>query len=200
MTVNNYSYIRDMLKFESPHDFYFLQVIKRRKDNPGMSKDQRLIQSYFVDNLKYFDSIQQRLIEQCETNNARSYINLNVRDANKVASDTIKRIVDYSMEGKPLMANRAFETACGKGSSDRERKWVIDLDNDTGYEATEVCEYIRELFTKFKSHKQRQLIYDVLPTKSGLHVVSSPFNITEFIKRFPGLSVHKNSPVLLHAV
>ena len=33
--VDNFKLIRDYLKFESEDDFYFLQIVQRKKDGPG---------------------------------------------------------------------------------------------------------------------------------------------------------------------
>ena len=34
MTINNLNLIKPLLKWEDPNDFYFIQILKRKKDNP----------------------------------------------------------------------------------------------------------------------------------------------------------------------
>lgn len=47
--VDNFEKIRNLLKFENEiDDFYFIQIIQRRKENPGMRKDSKYIKSYLI--------------------------------------------------------------------------------------------------------------------------------------------------------
>jgi hypothetical protein len=46
--VNNFQKIREMLTFPSETNFYFLQILKRRKDNPDLGKDMIHIADYYI--------------------------------------------------------------------------------------------------------------------------------------------------------
>ena len=83
--MNNFDQIRNMLSFPDENAFYFLQILKRRKDNPGLEKDMIHLADYYIYSLEQFDNIKQRIIDQCDTENARAYFRLNRRDAKKVA-------------------------------------------------------------------------------------------------------------------
>ncbi len=41
--INNIEIIKSLLKFESPDEFYFLQIIKRKKDNPEIGSNSLVI-------------------------------------------------------------------------------------------------------------------------------------------------------------
>ena len=41
--MNNFQKIKPVLKFENENDFYFIQILKRRKDNPEMDRDVKVI-------------------------------------------------------------------------------------------------------------------------------------------------------------
>ena len=84
MATNNFDLIRKMLSFPDENAFYFLQVIKRRKDNPDLGKDMRHIADYYIYSLDQFDELKQRIIDQCNAENGRAYFRLNRRDAKKV--------------------------------------------------------------------------------------------------------------------
>ena len=47
MEINNTAKIGTMLSFEKD-DFYFVQVLKRRKDNPEMEKDMVVIDNFYI--------------------------------------------------------------------------------------------------------------------------------------------------------
>ena len=37
-----------------------------------------------------------------------------------------------------------------------------------------------------------------VPTKNGCHLVTHPFDLGEFHKRYPNIDVHKNNPTLVY--
>jgi hypothetical protein len=37
-----------------------------------------------------------------------------------------------------------------------------------------------------------------IPSKSGIHIITNPFNLAEFTKAFPSIEVHKNNPTNLY--
>ena len=52
MEINNFSIIEPLMHFnEDRSSFYFIQLIKRRKDkgNEDMERGERLVKAYFVD-------------------------------------------------------------------------------------------------------------------------------------------------------
>lgn len=49
-SIDNIKLIRDHLSFSSGNDLiYYIQIIARRKDNPGMKGDNRSLKFYTVD-------------------------------------------------------------------------------------------------------------------------------------------------------
>ena len=73
MIVDNFDLIREHLVFNSPDEFYFVQIIQRKKDgNEGLHvrNGYRLIRSYYIYSLEDFDNLKGRIKELCESNNA----------------------------------------------------------------------------------------------------------------------------------
>jgi hypothetical protein len=52
----------------------------------------------------------------------------------------------------------------------------------------------------YKGHKEGDKILAVIPTKSGFHLISLPFDLIEFKKDFPNVDVQKNNPTVLYAL
>ena len=80
MTIDNFDLIEENLKFESNDDFYFLQVIQRKKDGNVTGRGNngaRLIKAYYIHSIDYLEEKKQKIIELCQSNNARAYIHLN---------------------------------------------------------------------------------------------------------------------------
>lgn len=106
--INNFSIIRDKLVFNNRNEFYFVQVIQRKKDgNEGLHirSGYRLIKSLYIYSLEEFDSLSDRIKELCINNNARAYINMNVRNANEVALECIRKYAELVANNNSFQGN-----------------------------------------------------------------------------------------------
>ena len=83
--INNVEKIAELLKFDESGDiFYFLQVIKRKKDNPDLKGDIKICSKY-VRSLDYFYFLlNNEIIPICELLHARCYISLIPRSIKKL--------------------------------------------------------------------------------------------------------------------
>jgi hypothetical protein len=189
MIVDNFNQINSLLAFNSSKEFYFLQIIKRRKDNPGLSRDQKLIRNYYLyenDLLKLRDSI----IESCVSNNARAYIRLNRRNDEIVALHMNKVLADYLYQGEYKACQHLYDTCCGISHSEKHKKWIIDLDDRIDSQI------------KWWKEKLEDNFIDILPTLNGYHIITHAFNTKEFKERYYGNAImpdlHKDNPTLLY--
>ena len=197
--INNFSAIRDLLTFGDEDKFYFIQIFKRRKDNPEMKKDIVIIDNYFVYELEHFNGLEERIIKQCTDNNARAYIRLNRRSSRQVALKTLGRIAQMIEDSNYKFVHRAYLSCAGEYHKEEDKTWIIDIDrngeSDDAYDAL-----INSII-----FEAQQLIQEtgkddsmsILPTKNGLHLVCRPFNLSRFKKSFPDVDVHKDNPVVL---
>lgn len=191
--VNNFKLIRSLLAFESEGDFYFLQVLKRRKDNPSLSKDVKLINNYFIYSLEQFDGLEEHIINECNINNARAYIRLNVRNSKKIALQTLKKITDLIICEDYKAVKTAYISACGEFHSDKNKKWIIDVDNLS----IDIDSLKNDLY-KLQKETGKEPILIQIPTKNGIHIITHPFNLQEFKKQYSLIDIHKDNPTILY--
>ena len=199
--VNNFDNIRSLLKFPNENSFYFLQILKRRKDNPDLGKDMVHIADYYIYNLEQFDGLKQRIIDQCNSENARAYFRLNVRDARKVAMQVLKRTVDYIVSENYRAVKNAFASCTGEYHSDPDKTWIVDVDWKDAPQGKDPDLYLNKIIAKiqelvFETRKD-DTIY-TLVTKNGIHVISRPFNLKKFREVYPQIDVHKDNPTILY--
>lgn len=75
--INNFIKFEYLLNFENPgDDFYFLQIMSRRKDNPSQEKGTKIIKESFIDNLEYYQRKQEDWIRLAHEFNARVTIRI----------------------------------------------------------------------------------------------------------------------------
>lgn len=190
--INNFNIISDLLKFTDDDDFYFLQLISRKKENNDLSKSQKLYRTWYISSVDYLLRRESEMIKMSNYFNARLYINLNKRNYKKVAMQTAKIILDDMSNGDFKHARRAFDTACGRYISDDDKSWIIDID-EKGRMSNDILRFIENecepIGQKFKT---------IIPTKNGYHLIVSPFNVKKFNNEFPDIDVHKNNPTILY--
>jgi len=213
MTVDNFNLVKSLLDFSrESHDagyFYFVQILKRRKDNPEMKTGVSVIDNLYIYSEEDLDKLKEKIIERCQKHNARAYINLNKLDLKKIAMYTVKQSMEYIIQGDYKAVKNAYATACGSHHSEKTKRWVVDLDAEHLERKTEIREIIESLHKEILKNKY-QIVAEI-PTKSGLHIITNPFNMEKFRKIQTEIStgkddpilkidVQKNSPTLLYAL
>lgn len=196
--VNNFKLISPFLNFDNEGDFYFIQIIQRKKDNPEIERNMNVINNYFCYDIEKFKSLEQRIIHECNAHNARAYIRLNVRNTKKVALQTLKKVTDLIISEDYKAVKNAFLSAAGEYHSQQYPRWIIDIDNkDYGYQM-KVRSYAQYLITATPSSKTYIMFPGSIPTKNGIHIISHPFRLDLFKQQFPDVDVHKDNPTILY--
>ena len=184
--IDNFDKISKLLRFSCKNDFYFLQVIKRRKDNPNMKHDSIQIDRFYIHSSDDLFRYKDRIIEMCEFNNARACIHLNRRNSEKVALQTLKIITDFIINKNFESVKFAYDSACGRFSSEGIKKWIIDVDDNS------ILDEVSTFLGKITQ------IVDIIPTKNGSHVVTHGFNPNLFKDKFPNIEIKKDNPTVLY--
>ena len=198
--VNNTDRIRGLLDFPSSDTFYFLQIFKRRKDNPDMDKDMVVLANYCVKSLEHFDKLVPQIIKQCQDNNARAYFRLNKRSYQKTALRALRLTAEYIEAGQYSSVRKAFDSAAGTYHSDPDKTWIVDIDYKdlSGDHDAEINQIISRVQGLIFETGRDDTVYTI-PSKNGLHLICRPFNLQKFKSELPHVDVHKDNPTILYA-
>lgn len=189
--VDNFEIIKPLLKFDSINDFYFLQILKRRKDNPGQTGDSIVIDNHFIYSNDYLDRMGDRIRKQCQDNNARAYIRLNKRNNHKIGLQCLRKIAELlAIEDYKAIKN-AYQSVCGEYHSDPVKKWIIDIDEKNEKLENEIIKFINEL------EPSGEKFITKIPTRAGTHIITTAFRVDEFKKKYPNVDIHKDNPTIL---
>ncbi len=205
---DNFHIIEHLLDFKEPNTFYFIQILKRRKDNPGLKTDVQTIDNLYIYTPEDLNKLREKIVERCTKNNARAYINLNRLDTEKIALQTLRKIADLVIQGDYRAVKNVYSSVCGTYHSESEKRWVVDIDSDVIHLKDEVRQVIEILQSEIKGHNYR--ILAEIPTRSGVHLITNPFNMHLFRKimaeranpsedGYLKIDVQKNSPTILYA-
>lgn len=187
--INNLSKIKPLLSFNSEDDFYFLQIIKRKKENPDIGSNSVIIQTYYITSIDHLEKLMPEIIVLCDTHNARACLNLNVRSFEKTAFHMLSKVSNIIMNKDYKSVKNAYDSVCGTYSAGREKRWIVDIDTFDETFKVRVRNTIASL-----SPIGEKVIAEI-PTKNGFHLICHPFDMREAPY---GVDIHKDNPTLLY--
>jgi hypothetical protein len=195
MPINNFHLIYPLLTFNSDDDFYFVQIIQRKKDNSnvkGSNNSNRLIQAYYISSVERLKFLEPEMIHFADFFNARVGINLNKRGYYKTAFHTMQTIANQMSNKDFKNVRSAYNTACGVCNSNDDKLWILDVD-DNGRRLNEML-----LFIERECDPIGNKYVTIIPSRQGCHVITKPFNLATFKIAYPEVEVHKNNPTNLY--
>lgn len=187
--VDNFNVIDELLWFDDKDDFYFLQIIQRKKDGnqvPSANNGYRTIKTYYIRSHEDLIRRKNAIIQLCEQNHARAYINLNVRSAREVALMAAKAYIDLVREDRCEQGHRVYDHACGvTPKMGVKKKWIVDVDDLTDNQITEICKIINHCRSAFPRDGRSDMydnVIQLIHTAHGVHIITHGFDVGMFRK------------------
>lgn len=186
--IDNFNVIREHLDFiDTKLDRYIIHILRRPKDLTdemknilGSNESQRLIRTYYVDSIEYFDRKIPAIKELCIANHARAYIIVQPKDNFEcllnLGENIFKTIRNKNYSVKPEhLVRQAF---C-EWHKTRKKQWVIDLDEDDldamqGWTLEKAIDLVKRHLVAVGKDPNEMYVVD---TKHGHHIITSPFNL-----------------------
>ena len=183
MLIDNFDIIKEHLNFDDTNSslsnsdkyFYFVQIVRRSKDNPEMNRYLKPIKSYYIFSKEELDRKKQEIIDICNLYNARCYMDFNRLSLRDVIEKNDKIIKEYQKRGGIWLKKiiRSFDTACvALGTSNANNEfYLVDID-----EPNKLDEITNNQFIKNKVFFSLQTIY-------GNHIIIKQYkNRKEFFE------------------
>lgn len=193
--INNLELIKPLLNFDKKGDFYMLYIFKRKKDQVDKENHQsvRTIKTYCIDSLEYLDKKFEEIVNLSELFKARAYIHVQKQNHYDVGLEMMKelsqRLIDGVYNQKGL-----FESVVGQLRV-YEKRWIVDIDTKDRLTIHHIGAIINSV------QPSGDKIIQEIPTKSGSHLITKPFNLDEYRKHPDNkmdLDIQKKNPTLLY--
>lgn len=200
MAIDNLNLLKQFLVFDNlEDDYYVLQTIQRRKEHPDLKINNRVVDTVYL----YDGDLErkyERIKERATYFNARVYLRLNRRSAEATAKHCLVKIAQMIEQNNYKSIKDAYASASGERHSDKNKKWLLDIDKDTLADKDRIVERLSDLPTK--SGK----VLAEIPTVNGLHLITTVFDvqayknrcISECFQQGTLLDIHKDNPTLLY--
>lgn len=178
-------------------DFFFVQVIQRRKDCK-IDTNYNVIKDYYFFNEETFLSKKKEITTLCKAFNARAYFWVNPRNCKEVQYELIRETLKAIEVGAYKLFSNLSKAIGHKRSSNFKPIWILDFDTkDT------------ELITKYLDiamgckHAGSSLVFDLIPTVNGYHALTKGFDLKQFtqqlaIAKLDSIDIHKDNPTVLY--
>ena len=196
--INNIEKIKELLNFTNIGDFYFLLILKRKKDQPEGERDNhqsvRTIKTYCIESLEHLDKRYDEIIQLCEMFRARAYIHVQKQNHFDVSLTMLSTLAQKIQNGNNNQKG-LFDSVVGQLKT-HEKRWIVDVDN----KGEENLSKIIKLINSVKPEEGK--IETIIPTKNGYHLITKRFDVMEFNK-YMSLQgevpeIQKKNPTLLY--
>ena len=198
-TIDNFKAIREQLQFDSKDDYYFLEILQRKKDFPEEErdsvKDHKVFATYFINSVEKLDRIEKEVKMLCELHNARAYFNPNRKSKKKTTVILMKECLGMMENDDYSKIESKIASAAGQCTGCKEtRKFLIDIDAKD-----------RELFIKVLELIEAvnpDTLYYILPSVNGYHLITTPFDVKKFNDlggdKLKNVEIKHNAPTILY--
>jgi hypothetical protein len=195
--IDNLDIVKTLLNFDNPGDFYFLLILKRKKDQPEGERDNhqsvRTIKTYCVESIEYLEKRYDEIKQLCEMFKARAYIHVQKQNHKDVSLEMMMSLAERIKNGSHNQKG-LFDSVVGQLKT-YEKRWIVDVDMKDEM----VVHKITHIINSIKPEGDK--VISTIPTKNGYHLITKRFDVLEFNK-YMSLQgqvpeIQKKNPTLL---
>ena len=180
--------------------FYNVALIGRKKDNALVDGK---VKSYTIDTICDLDKYKQEIITICDALKVRAYISVNYKSHRQVALKAMVEIANYNLQDYFKSSRGLYDSVVAKFVDHKKQLWIIDVDKDDSLNKSvdELTDFYIKTIESCKPYKK---IVTIIPTKSGKHIITHPFDASEFYLKIGELAklgsdlIKKNDVTLLY--
>ncbi len=191
--IDNLEIIKPFLIFDSEDDFYFLQILQRKKENELMDSNSRVIKNYYLSSIQQLEDQYEEVKMLCRKFNARASLRLNRRSYEQTGYQTLMAVTNSIMSRDFKSIKRSYDRTCGQFNKEVDKKWILDIDI-MNVDLPRIVASVKFCMPNEGEDK----VYCTMPTKSGFHIITKPFNVEQFKSTSRiNIDIHKDNPVNL---
>ena len=196
-TTNNFDRFRNIIASNPPasDEYYFVQIIKRKKDGHDVNGNNlnRCVKYYNIKSLEEFDNVKDEIKTICDALNTRAYIYYSKKSSKETAKLMLKRVTDNIISENYIGMKTSHQSCCSE-CMPKNRTYLIDVDTKD----MAVMNIISNCLDQCEPTGVNKVV-DVIPSKSGFHIIRIPFNVEKFRSLYKeDIDIHKNSPTILY--
>ena len=212
--VDNFELIKPLLHFGKHGDFYFLQLLQRKKDGldvpNGSDNQRRLVKDFHITSESQLAELRDEIIRICDETGARAYIRLNKRNYRTIAMAYAQETLEKARKNEEFgNTYNEINSVIGRypEGHKEDKTWLVDID-DVGPDSS-LVERVKDIIARCEPVDTTggfRKVIATIPTRSGTHLITKPFNLQKFnelkkeeIEVTSEIAVLKDNPTILYA-
>jgi len=192
--TDNFKLIKEFIQlqwdgqFDSFTDaFYTVEIISRSKDNTNTKSHK--FKAYYITNMSDFDKYENEIKLLCDALQARAYVSVNAKSWHKITLNTMAEYANRIAQDNFDKPYSVFDSCAAKYVERVNQLWIVDVDKeDADKYNLSVDDLVDNYINVIESCKPKKKIITVIPTKTGKHIITHPFNTAEFIMELMNLT------------
>ena len=183
--------------------YYVIELMRRGKDNPDLPAANYHFKNYYIYSWRDLDRYEEEIKNICTLLNLRAYCSVNYKLMSQVSLDTLAESARRIAAHDYKKFYNIFESCSGKFVDNKNNLWVVDVDDIDLLDEKDCCK-VKILITfinNMESGHKVNVLY-TMPTKSGVHLITHPFNLQRFNQEWNkalfSVDIKKNHLTLLY--
>lgn len=181
--------------------YHVIELVRRGKDCPDLPAANYHFKNYYIDTLQKYDHVQEEIRTLCRTLRLRAYVSVNRKSFRKVTMSAIAEMTRRAALEDFRRPYAVFESCSGTYVDKDDKHWIVDVDGVPESIQDVVLDTYKTLITRCRPEGVKVEL--VLPTRSGLHIITKPFDTEELIKllsdfHYDAPDIKKNHLTLLY--
>lgn len=183
--------------------YYVIELMRRGKDNPDLPAANYHFKNYYIYSWRDLDRYENEIKNICTLLNLRAYCSVNYKLMSQVSLDTLAESARRIAAHDYKKFYNIFESCSGKFVDNKNNLWVVDVDDINLSNEKDLCKMniLSGFINNMESGHKVNVIY-TMPTKSGVHLITHPFNLQRFNqewnKAILSVDIKKNHLTLLY--
>lgn len=161
---------------DDPDKYWVVEIIGRGKDREGPGQNTHF-KNYYINKISDLYKYEREIKTLCDALKFRAYISVNYKSYKQVTLNTCAAMANRIAKHDFINTHKVWESCSGEYTDSSNKRWVLDFDyKDLDENAIEnILKTIRPEGSK---------VLAKFPTRSGFHLITTPFDVDEFNKRW----------------
>ena len=183
--TDNFTSFRSFMRLpetEGGDAYYVIELVRRGKDHPDLPAANYHFKNYYIDTLAKYDKVKDEIRLLCRTLRLRAYVSVNRKSFRRVTLGTIAEMSRRASLDDYRRPYAVFDSVSGKDVGKDDKHWIVDIDDcmfNTRESVQKRADIIRVIS---ECEPEGSKLGMMLPTRTGTHIISRPFNLEQFVR------------------
>ena len=163
---------------------YVVELIRRGKDHKELPCANVHFKNYYINKISDLDKYKEEIIALCDMLKMRAYFSVNYKSYRQVLLDTVaegaRRVAADDFK-KPYAI---YDSCSGKYCANGNKTWIVDIDQEDAYKSKMTLMQLTSFYKDIIENRcaPYKKTITMIPTKTGYHLITHPFEIRTFNK------------------